>query len=796
MTKFIMRLFLFFVFTFYFATAHSQDDLPQSALKNSANTSHNTIEEANLSGKALLQKAKSFNYNELEKSIQLATLALSKSQKNNNVIISARAHSLLGKLFQKSNKIEQSLTHFLQASLIYKKMGSQSDKIKSLTNYVNILSFAKRYEQAEKLTEQIIPAALKYGDDLLIAKILIAKADTFYQQQHYKLAVEQYTNSVKYLSDLDGTAQKKLGGVYRNIAQSYKRLKNTKKASVYYKKALAIYTSLHNTKLIARTLNTLAEAQRGLGNYVVALDYSTRGLELHKKLNDPLGRAKALVGAGIIYRYIGRYEKSLKHIREAHAYYKTTNNLNGLAKTSNQMGLIYTRLKQFDLAKSFYQLTIDLPKKDIEAQTLASALREMAVINLNAKNYSSAMVMAQEAQQIYQSMNDKSKGSLIARIIGNIYRAEKNSSQAIIYYRESLSLATEVGSEIYQVKAQTPLSRALIDRGEIDEAINLLKSALKLSTKINSKKQKLIAYRWLKLAEKSRGNIAKSLYYAEKEINLSKVIQKEREDSELVLAKAKLYSHKLEMELEWLKEKAKLDKLALAKKNSEIEIAEQASLISELELTKNRYASVTLASLLVICVLISILIYRKFIFSKKQNKELDYLAARDPLTTCYNRRILFDFMNRDFLGLERFDGYCIILADIDHFKAVNDTYGHTTGDNVLRAVANILQTSIRNDGIVARFGGEEFCIVLPNISKSHALDIAQNICEQVRNTILNDVSVTCSFGVSSIEFGAQTPIELIDQADLALFRSKFNGRDQVTLWDKTLKDEDVVETIK
>jgi polar amino acid transport system substrate-binding protein len=129
------------------------------------------------------------------------------------------------------------------------------------------------------------------------------------------------------------------------------------------------------------------------------------------------------------------------------------------------------------------------------------------------------------------------------------------------------------------------------------------------------------------------------------------------------------------------------------------------------------------------------------------------------------------------------------MVDIDHFKAVNDNYGHSTGDAVLSAVANILQNSVRQNDIVARFGGEEFCIVLPGTPQEQAMNIAETIRQKVEASSFDNISVTCSFGVTSIKFNAKAPSELIEQADLALFKSKSLGRNQVTLWDKTFKSK-------
>lgn len=658
---------------------------------------------------------------------------------------------------------------------------AQEDQLQTNASAYEKLPSTELLSKAKSLR----PSDSKTNVDLSIALEILTNGDSYYAQKHYKNAIKQYTDALKYLYDDKDSIKKRLALTYHKIAQSQKRLQNHDETAEAYNSALKIYIALADQKSSARTLNNLATTERKRGNNIAALDYAIRGLELQENIDDPEGHAKALLGAGIIYRLLSRYEKSLDHIHKAHLYYKSIEDINGLVDTSNQMGLIYTRLKKFDQAKSFYQLTIDLQEEKIASKNLAAAYREMAVIELDFGNYESAQELAQKAFQIYQDENEKSKNSVVARIIGNIYRAIKNDEQAIFYYRKSLAFATEIGSKQYQIKALTPLAIMLIDK-DIIEAIAMLNNSLNLATSINDKSEQLYAYRALREAEKQRGNIQKSLNYAEAEISLVSLIQKERDKNELVREKASLDSFKMEMELVSLKEKTKLDQLALAKKNDEIEISEQANRIAELELYKNRFTNTALAVLLAICLIATILIYRRFVDSKRLNIELDYLAARDPLTNCYNRRILFELMERDFAKFTTDSEYCVIMADIDLFKDVNDTHGHTVGDNVLRDVASILQSGIRQDDIAARYGGEEFCLILAGTSEEKAMSIAEDIRMEVANSRVNEISITCSFGISTIKNGAKRPADLIDQADLALYKSKMNGRNQVTLWDATL----------
>ncbi|MEH6732785.1 MAG: diguanylate cyclase [Pseudoalteromonas distincta] len=747
-------------------------------------TSYNLTNESNA---GLLKRAELLIDTDVITSIELSKSLLSQAQSADDTLLSAKLHNLLGRANKKNNNINASLEHFLQSSVYYSKLNDSRNQIKASINYINILLEENRYDELTTRIETLLPTTLVYGDDFFIAQVLLTKGDSFYEQKKYNNANAQYTSALKYLVNEDELIQRQLGETYKKLAQSYKRLKNREQTAHFYTKALEVYSNLGDLKLMARTLNTLAEAHRYLDNLVLALDYSTRALEIHKDIDDPVGFAKALLGAGIIYRHINLYEKSLEHINEAYLYYKKVNNMLGIAKTSNQMGLVYTRLRQFDQAEFFYQITIDLPKGMVEEKTLASALREMAVINLESGDLASAMQYAKKAYITYKNKNLTSYISTTARIIGNIYRAQGNNNKAIEYYKESLSFAREAGGKLYEIKSLTALAGILIGI-DTNEAISLLKRSLALSTEIDDKLHMLYAYREIRIAEKLRGRIEESLRYAEEEIALTDIIQNERNEDKLALEKAHLHSHKMEIELETLREKEKRHKLELEKKNNQIEIAAQARVISELELSKNKYASIALAFLLAACLAIVLLVYRSFIASKKRNEELDYLAARDPLTNCYNRRILFEVMNRDFMDLPQIEEYCILMVDIDHFKSVNDTYGHSIGDTVLCGVAELLQANIRKSDSVARFGGEEFCIILPNTTQEQAIRIAEAIRIKVEKATFEDIPVTCSFGVTSIKFKARTPSELIEQADLALYEAKSLGRNQVALWDASLEE--------
>lgn len=159
-------------------------------------------------------------------------------------------------------------------------------------------------------------------------------------------------------------------------------------------------------------------------------------------------------------------------------------------------------------------------------------------------------------------------------------------------------------------------------------------------------------------------------------------------------------------------------------------------------------------------------------------------SRHDPLTGLYNRRYLKDTLARELIRAERAaHPVSVILADIDHFKAVNDRLGHLAGDEVLRVFGGLMKRSARASDIYCRYGGEEFLLVLPGMAQRSAADRA----EQLRSAIAaapvehgaTQIAVTASFGVAAFPCHGRTGDELIAAADSALYAAKAAGRNRV-----------------
>ncbi len=164
---------------------------------------------------------------------------------------------------------------------------------------------------------------------------------------------------------------------------------------------------------------------------------------------------------------------------------------------------------------------------------------------------------------------------------------------------------------------------------------------------------------------------------------------------------------------------------------------------------------------------------------KKEKAAFRQAAIKDGLTNIYNRAYLNKILEEYVKNPKLFS---LILFDIDHFKKINDTYGHVVGDNVLIELTKITQKALRVSDIFARFGGEEFVVILPRSSLDNATAIATKIKELIEVYPFAVVGqVTSSFGVTEFVDGKNV-IELLEEADKALYISKENGRNQVNVY--------------
>ena len=165
-------------------------------------------------------------------------------------------------------------------------------------------------------------------------------------------------------------------------------------------------------------------------------------------------------------------------------------------------------------------------------------------------------------------------------------------------------------------------------------------------------------------------------------------------------------------------------------------------------------------------------------------------AVRDPLTALFNRRYLDETLDREVARARREGNpLSMVMLDVDHFKNLNDSYGHQAGDQVLKALADLLREGTRAEDVPCRYGGEEFLVLLPSMSLENARERAEHWRRQLEQHTFTfgnfSLTATASFGVSSYPHHGKTPDELTRTADAALYQAKHNGRNRVEVYDES-----------
>jgi len=223
----------------------------------------------------------------------------------------------------------------------------------------------------------------------------------------------------------------------------------------------------------------------------------------------------------------------------------------------------------------------------------------------------------------------------------------------------------------------------------------------------------------------------------------------------------------------------------------------ETSLQKQIHMAQNDFKSTQWGLAIIVMMVTVATSYFFFVFAQKHNANLESLcdevdkriqaeeillrqATTDPLTNLFNRRYITDVVQDEVLRASRHHNpFCVVLMDIDHFKAVNDTHGHDTGDMVLKSVSRIIEEKLREVDVLARWGGEEFLILLRDTDLGGANLAAEKIRVALEtgedNTTLK---VTGSFGIAQAQKN-ETVRELVHRADKALYAAKSAGRNQV-----------------
>ncbi|QIR15449.1 tetratricopeptide repeat-containing diguanylate cyclase [Shewanella aestuarii] len=489
-------------------------------------------------------------------------------------------------------------------------------------------------------------------------------------------------------------------------------------------------------------------------------DYNI-GIEAAYQLENPRLIADGRSSRGSMFSYQGNFTAALEDLITAQQLYESLNipywasyNLGELASTYRRLGDSATALKyQLELEQYFIETNQTYDANEVNNQ-IAFSLEELGEYQQAIERYqkSRAFWLNENNNLNAESMSIDIAGALIK--LGQFEQAKTHLLQAETVIPESYD-----GSFSYM---NLYLAQVFFDEDNYDEAIAYLDKAIKsFAVSQNS--------RGISTSLKLKSDIlGESQQWYEAYQTLYQYV-----DLHIKMDKKHLADRNAEMQTRFDTNKIKNENLALIKASK----AKQAQL-EIMQHNKNMQIIITILSL-VILILVSIFAYKQ-ILRKRSFKQL---ALTDELTGLANRRFTYD-QGDDFIKQAKDDNipFSIISFDADHFKQVNDNFGHDIGDKVLVKIAELAVSMMRDTDIVGRVGGEEYIVLLPNISQDKAIEIAHRLIDIIStydwSLIAAQLTQTVSAGVASFE-DEQDFSALLVKADKALYLAKNAGRNCV-----------------
>jgi diguanylate cyclase (GGDEF)-like protein len=560
------------------------------------------------------------------------------------------------------------------------------------------------------------------------------------QQPDADLEVRARTALCSYLSERDRTAAE------REVAA-----------------AEALTPKLRHPGLRAGPLGCQGEIHEFIGDNLQAMSFYQQAVSVAEAAADLEMLAGALFQRGYLRGLQGDYASGLADLRRAQALYEQLELPHQAAGTLNGIAIVYNRMGDFAQARDFYRQTLIV-------QRAAGLLREQAVTWHNLGRANENLGIWDEARQAFESALglcreiDYVRGEAYAlRGLASVRNAQGDPAAALALLAQSEALQRQTPDT--RLRAQIQLQRGIALRLQKHAAASLaaLDEALAIFKSADSQAELVTTYSALAQTQAELGDW-RAAYDMERDFKAAsdRLLQRQLDQRFATL--------KVEFDSE---AKDKENRLLLRERDAVENALEQARKASRLQVV-----AIVLAGLLTLVLAAAALRLRR------ATGRMHTLAMTDELTGLPNRRAVLKRLGA-LLAQPGAPPFAVMIADLDHFKPINDRLGHGVGDDVLRAVGSVLTEAVREPVFVGRLGGEEFLVVLPETGLDAARQAAERIREQIAaidcSRWFTNRGLTVSLGVTVTRLGGDTQGNLLRRADAALYEAKHSGRNRVAL---------------
>ena len=464
----------------------------------------------------------------------------------------------------------------------------------------------------------------------------------------------------------------------------------------------------------------MGDALSRRGDNPAALAYLISALELHRAVGNRALEGETLNTLGTVHDAMGAFARALEAYNASLAACEESGDRIGLAHVLNNLGNIHGRLGDYAEALQYHERALALNRELDHRSGAASACANVGVSYYFLGDYARALELLDIALRLAREVGERSYEAAVLANAGDVYRAMGDTGRALQHYEASLEVSRVHGLHFYEAQALLHIGETLVQERRHAEALEYLRHALTMQEKVGARDQEFTVHQALSAAYEATGDVSSALKHF-------KEFHRVREMVWSVESDRRIQSILVQAEVERTQREAQI--------------------------------------------------------LREKNEELDRLSREDSLTGLSNRRHVDERLALEWERARRFGrDLSVTLADIDHFKTINDRFSHAVGDEVLRAVGRILRESTRQLDVVGRWGGEEFVLVLIETLPEKAV----LFCEKLRATveafdwpaIHPELSVTISMGVAG-NVGVASPDALLAAADARLYTAKREGRNRV-----------------
>ena len=523
--------------------------------------------------------------------------------------------------------------------------------------------------------------------------------------------------------------------------------------------AEALAREAHDKASLARALRLLVtlNGREGLAEQAIAAGQAV--LPSLRETGDDAARADVLCSMAMAFLDLGLNQEALDHISESVEAARTCGDTRLLCLAYNRVGLTKGHLGRFEEGERFLTESLAMARELQSEEEIYRALTNLGVVASDAFDaYESRGDSVAALAAIERARRHGEEALIVARRSGNAYREALTLSNlgrylgvsgqekaAFTLLDHARTLALQNGHRSLTQACDGNRAELLVRQKRYDEAIAILNEALAGAQELYANAMVQDMHLQLYLAHKARGDLAEALMHHEAYHALTKGQLEQRND-----AQSRLMMNRLE-----------LDQALFG--------AERSRMQAELQRVRAEQMSAEAERL------------------QAQARELGRYVLADPLTGLGNRRQVERELPRLMSHSARTgEPLAVAMLDLDHFKQINDRFGHAVGDAVLMAIADLFRARVRGGDLIARMGGEEFLIVFAHASPEWARDACERLRMAVQehgwDQIAAGLRVTISIGLCVASPQADAA-QLLERADLALYDAKHQGRNRVGMTD-------------